>query len=38
VSTLTSTSASGTFSVTLAPEGMTTDTKVATNGVFNVFF
>jgi hypothetical protein len=40
VSTLTSTSASGTFSLTLAPEaqGMPTDTKVVTNGVFNVLF
>jgi hypothetical protein len=35
VSTLTSTSASGTFSVTLAAG---TDTKVVTNGTFNVTF
>jgi hypothetical protein len=39
VSTLTSTSASGTFSVTLASAvGMPTDTKVVTNGVFNLLF
>jgi hypothetical protein len=39
LSTLTSTSASGTFSLTLAPaHGMPPDTKVITNGVFNVLF
>jgi hypothetical protein len=38
VSTLTPTSASGTFSVTLAAEGMPTDTKVVTNGTFNLTF
>jgi hypothetical protein len=39
VSTLTSTCASGTFSLTLAPaRGMPTDTKVVTNGVFKVLF
>jgi Bacterial Ig-like domain (group 2) len=39
VSTLTSTSASGTFSLTLAPaQGMPTDTRVVTNGVFNLLF
>jgi hypothetical protein len=39
VSTLTLTSASGTFSLTLAPaRGMPTDTKVVTNGVFSVLF
>ena len=39
VSTLTSTSASGTFSVTLANAiGTATDTKLVTNGTFNVVF
>ena len=39
ISTLTSTSASGTFSATLASDpGTTPGTKVITNGVFNVFF
>jgi len=37
LSTVTSTSASGRFSFTLA-NGMTHDTKVVTNGVFNVVF
>ena len=39
VSTMTSTSASCTFSLTLAPaQGMPTDTRVVTNGVFNLLF
>ena len=38
LSTLTSTSASGTFSGTLGPAAGTTGTRVVTNGVFNVGF